>query len=350
MSQQAFKYLVLGGGPSGIITVGKLLDNGVKNIAWVDQHFSVGRLGQYYGNVPSNTKVKSFLSVLTGCQSFNFQQLNQVHKINHIDPEQTCQLSEVIQPLQSITNHLRKNSHVTSFQTEVQAINWLQTLDQIQIDVGFKLPICAENVILASGSTPIVGHLLPHQTLIPLDDALDPQRLAAHIVKTDIVGIYGVSHSGMLVLRNLVNLNLNQKPKRIMSFSNRKVRYAVDKGSYYIYDNTGLKGEIAQWSKDNYDVTTPQFQKVTMDLALGMKQCNKIIYATGFERNTIQGLHPILLEKYNNQTGRIAKNLYGVGIAFPNQVLDASGGLESNVGLLKFMRHLDTNLSAWLED
>jgi cation diffusion facilitator CzcD-associated flavoprotein CzcO len=46
MSHQAFKYLVLGGGHSGIITVGKLLDKGVKNIAWVDQHFSVGRLWQ----------------------------------------------------------------------------------------------------------------------------------------------------------------------------------------------------------------------------------------------------------------------------------------------------------------
>ena len=57
-SQLAYSWAVIGAGPAGIISVGQLLEHGVSDyeILWIDPEFSPGRMGKYYGKVPSNQK------------------------------------------------------------------------------------------------------------------------------------------------------------------------------------------------------------------------------------------------------------------------------------------------------
>ena len=53
-----FSWGVIGAGPAGIATVGKLLDKGIPahDILWVDPYFQVGDFGRLWSQVSSNTR------------------------------------------------------------------------------------------------------------------------------------------------------------------------------------------------------------------------------------------------------------------------------------------------------
>jgi hypothetical protein len=56
------------------------------------------------------------------------------------------------------------------------------------------------------------------------------------------------------------------------------------------------------------------------------------------------------LNAYCKETGRIAKGLYGVGIAFPKTSKKLDGTAEFQIGLADFMRHITLSLVAWIND
>src|SRR5690242_17381569 len=97
-----YQWAVIGAGPAGIATVGKLLDAGIqpKEIAWIDPKFSVGDFGTLWRDVPSNTKVVSFLRFLNASPAFSYATCEQDFAINHVPPEQNCQLHLMAEPLQ----------------------------------------------------------------------------------------------------------------------------------------------------------------------------------------------------------------------------------------------------------
>ena len=70
---RTFEWAVIGAGPGGMAAVGQLLDNQVsgKKILWIDDAFNVGRIGQHYSEVPSNTRIKNFLQFFQSCKSFS---------------------------------------------------------------------------------------------------------------------------------------------------------------------------------------------------------------------------------------------------------------------------------------
>ena len=69
-NNKKINYAVLGAGPSGILCVLKLLDNGIHNIFWADPDFKVGKLG-LYNNIHANTKNKYFIQALKDSNTFN---------------------------------------------------------------------------------------------------------------------------------------------------------------------------------------------------------------------------------------------------------------------------------------
>ena len=50
--------IVVGGGPAGLAVVGRLLDEGVKPVCWVDEKFEGGRLSARYREVPSYVQIR----------------------------------------------------------------------------------------------------------------------------------------------------------------------------------------------------------------------------------------------------------------------------------------------------
>lgn len=184
--------------------------------------------------------------------------------------------------------------------------------------------------------------------------------------------VIGASHSAILVLRNLYNLARETHPYlRIKWFTRHPLRYAVEKNGWILRDNTGLKGEVATWAKENLEedrlpssdvsrflekVTTTK-EKEQESYLEHLPACTHVVQAIGFHHNELPSLESEgkkLELKFDNDTGSFAdkegvkiKGLYGAGIAWPERVVDPEGNVEHAVGLGKFMKFLKRVTPNW---
>lgn len=339
-----FDWTVIGAGPAGIAAVGKLLDHGVaaKNIAWIDPTFTVGDFGTLWRNVPSNTKVKSFLRFLAANQSFDFQTQQKNFALTAMDPEKTCDLHAMAEPLQWITNHLCNK--VQKFQEIAENIALKKRTWQIKLK---NSQIQSKHVILAIGAEP-KKLAFPQPVEIPLHDAMDSERIKLHCDANDTIAVFGSSHSAVLVLKNLVELSV----KQIKNFYRSPLLYAVYMDDWILFDNTGLKGPTAEWAHQHLDGDVPnQLQRVYANeenIEHHLPECSKVIYAVGFERRNLPVIEGLGHLSYIEQTGIIAPGLFGFGIAFPEAKYNPLGMLEYRVGLWKFMEYLEKIMPVWL--
>jgi len=333
---------IVGAGPAGIAAVGKVLDEGFdpKTVAWIDPHFKVGDLGGKWSQVSGNTKIHRFDKFLRGSQSFNYDSLENQFDLKNMDPHGTCTLNYVVEPLQAITEQLRKK--VVTIESSVSALQSKNGEWSIQLDGGSAL---SKNVILAVGAEPKkLNYSKPN---ISLEDALDQRKLASKVDTSDVVGVFGSSHSAVMSIQNL----LDSKAKQVINFYNKQLRYAVDKGDWILYDNTGLKGRTAEWAKSNIDGKLPdglmRVNSRTENIEPYLEQCTKVVYAVGFEPRSIQ-INGTSSTRYDDKTGIIAPGVFGCGFAFPERIVDRAGNEESNVGIYKFMRRLDSAFPVWM--
>lgn len=343
MSANQSEWLVVGAGAAGIAAVGKLLDHGIARdkISWLDPKFSVGDLGDKWAKVPSNTKVDLFVRFFKDCQSFEF--MNKPHKftIEDLNPKDTCSLHHVVESLSWISAQLQKKVHAVrekALSMELKSNYWhVKTESEIFL---------SKNVILATGAE---AKTLKHdKEVISLEESLDPDKLAKRLQPGDTVGVFGSSHSAILVLANLMQTNV----KQVLNFYRSPLRYAVDMGDWILYDNTGLKGFTAKWAKQNIDGTLPKnIERISVANQTthpAFSRCNKMIYAVGFETRKLPLIQNYESCSYDDKTGIIAPNLFGFGIAYPQGKLSPLGHQETQVGMWKFMTYLNQVLPIWL--
>ena len=341
-----YEWTVIGAGPAGIAAVGKLIDYGIeeKNIAWVDPKFKVGDLGTIWRNVPSNTKVKLFKKFLYLVNAFEYSQCPYDFDINHAEPEATCFLRVITDPLQWVSDHLRKKV------TPIQDIAETLSLSARTWKIAFKnyQTIQSKNVILAIGAEP---RTLPFSSppVIPLQDAMDAVNLHHHISKNDTVAVFGSSHSAILVLQNCVA----NKVKHIINFYRSPLRYAVYLDGWILFDDSGLKGPTADWAREYIDGQLPEnlirVYSNQENIEHYLPRCNKVVYAVGFERRILPTIQDVGHVAYIEQCGIIAPGLFGLGIAFPQIKANKINLLEYRVGLWKFMEYLNDMLPIWTQ-
>jgi hypothetical protein len=344
-NNEIFDWLVIGGGPAGIAAVGSLLDSKVpqQKIGWIDPMFEVGDLGGKWQNVPSNTTVKLFLKYLHARHSFDYKQKEKKFSLDHLDPNSYCLLKEIVKPLQWITEQL--HSKVKSIRGEAIALRQNKGCWEVKTKAT---PILAKNVILATGSEP---KQLPftHATIISLEIALDPSKLAKAIQPKDIVGVFGSSHSAVLILANLEKI----APRQIYNFYRSPHLYALDLGDWILFDNTGLKGFAADWARKTLDTDLPKNLERCLISDRNSEEklalCTKIIYAVGFEKRKLPVIEPFPDARYQETIGVIAPHLFGLGIAYPQIKADPFGRQEYQVGLWKFIEYLNMALPIWLK-
>jgi len=338
-----YAWTVIGAGPAGIAAVGRLLDHGIApdKIAWVDPAFAAGDLGQKWRSVSSNTIVGTFLSFLNGASAFRFAEAPPMPLLE-VDPEETCALGLVAEPLVWITQHLRQRVEV--FKTTASALSLQKRRWRIETALQ---EIFSDNVILAVGAVP---KKLEHPQLdeIPVEVALDPEKLAEQTLEGATVAVFGSSHSTMIALPHL----LHNPVEKVINFYLSPLKYAVYLDNWILFDDTGLKGRAADWARENIDgvyperlercwVSSPEFHEK-------VAACDRVVYTVGFERRKLPETRQWGELEYNPANGIIAPGLFGLGIAFPEYATDPYGYGQYRVGLKKFMDYLDSVLPLWL--
>jgi cation diffusion facilitator CzcD-associated flavoprotein CzcO len=338
-----YKWAVVGAGPAGIAAVGSLLDEGIQaeEIAWIDPEFTAGDIGGKWRAVHSNTRVGLFMDYLYASPSFRFTESPRF-ELQEIDPEQTCLLGAVADPLTWISQHL--SERVSTFQTlagglTLQGRRWVVSTEREEI--------LSKNVILAVGSVP---KKLDYGGLkeIPVEVALDPSSLAKQPLEGATVAVFGSSHSAMIALPNL----LANPVKEIINFHRGPLTYAIYFEDWILFDDIGLKGQAANWARENIDgalpnrlkrcsVRCPEFQEL-------LQMCDHVVYTVGFEPRRLPLTPQWGPLAYNATNGIIAPGLFGIGIAFPEYKTDPLGFGQHRVGLFKFMQHLKAVMPLWL--
>jgi cation diffusion facilitator CzcD-associated flavoprotein CzcO len=339
----AYEWTVVGGGPAGIAAVGKLLDHGIppETIAWIDPAFGAGDLGKKWRSVSSNTQVGLFLSYLDGSSAFQFATAPPMPLLE-VDPQETCDLALIADPLVWITQHLRERVEV--FQTTATALY----LEKRQWKVETELQdLASNNVILAVGAVPRKLSY-PQLKEIPLEVALDPEKLAQEPLENATIAVFGSSHSSMIALPHL----LRHPVEKVINFYRSPLRYAVYLDDWILFDDSGLKGQAAVWARENIDgvhpdrlercwVSSPDFEGM-------LAACDRAVYTVGFERRKLPETPQYGQLDYDPTNGILAPGLFGCGIAFPAYTTDPYGYREYRVGLKKFMDHLEDVLPLWL--
>jgi len=344
MNKKPFQWAIVGAGPAGIAALGRLIDSGIApdNILWLDPHFKVGDLGLFWRNVSSNTSVEKFLAFLQASPAFRYSQSSVDFLLNHHNPEDTCVLSDIVEPLQWVSDHLYQQVN-----SKHGLVHGLTLKERIwHLSSGSEL-FKAENVILATGSLPSALNY-PGVDVISFDKAIDKERLAATIDVEKTYGVFGSSHSAIIIVRHLVELGV----KKIINFYRSPCRYALDMGEWILFDNTGLKGQTAQWARENIDGTLPlNLVRYTINdhsITNYLPECDQVIYAVGFEQRKNLIIGDYEHANYNPHVGIIGPGLFGLGIAYPEIKPDNLGSVEKQVGLWKFMVYLNKVLPIWL--
>jgi hypothetical protein len=117
--------------------LGRLLDHGVapEEIDWIDPEFTAGDLGGKWRAVPGNTHVASFLDYLTASPSFRFAEAPHF-ELEDIDPEETCPLGVVADPLVWISQRLCERVAVyRTIATELSLQNRHWTVDTVRGEI-----------------------------------------------------------------------------------------------------------------------------------------------------------------------------------------------------------------------
>lgn len=223
-------------------------------------------------------------------------------------------------------------------------------------------------------------------TSIHLDTALNPSLLAASVSRDapTTIAVVGASHSAILVLMNLYNLAASSHPRlRIKWFSrHRSLRYAKPMDGWILYDNTGLKGDAAQWARENLEESSFSSSSVSKVITkvftstgaseeqayhAELPDCTHIVQAIGYQRDPLPSIDVTdssesepssMAVEHDGLTGRFVSphietyvpGLFGAGIAFPERVTDPAGNIEHAVGFWKFMRFLKRVVPQWVQE
>lgn len=370
--QHLYEWAVLGAGPAGLAAVSVLLATPSNTVLWIDPSFSAGRLTRFPA-VPSNTKVRLFLRYAEAICPTAADTLPSVKRMAKRVDEAGCELGMVQEMVVELTEWVQEN-HKKRLHCEWGTGNAMQWSGQhwnIKYEPGGHV-IRAKRAVLCTGCVPISGMAQPsfRGQLIDPEVLLNPLPLSHHKHKDKVVAVVGNSHTAILILRNLLSGPVDQQPHRVYNFMRHPLRFAEYLPDGRIkYDNTGLKGVAAEWAREHLVdphgngqelvqcchgrlqriwLSTDNEEEIYDTL---LPECSQLVWAIGYCRQgtsipTIQDQDDSKVHISGHKStgqlvdhcGKAISALYGMGIAFPERVIDPSGDHEDAVGLWKFLQ------------
>lgn len=328
-----YDWAIIGAGFAGITALAVLIDSGVEpsTVAWIDPEFNIGRVGKYYREVPGNVQAQHLTEYVENCPMFKNITSAALDRLYSYPPEQFQLLQVIVDPLLDFTEYLQ------NLVVPIKAI----TTSLMRTDYGWRVEhtegfINAKKVILAIGAQPkSLQYGVPE---ISLDEALNKNRLPEYVSSDDTVAVFGAMHSAMLVLKYLSGLAV----KKIMNF------YLQD----YFIGSPGLEGATAQWVEDVLEKNPPanliRLVNTPENRQKFLSECTKAVYAIGYETTKllINGSFDVMFDEY---TGIIDENLYGIGIAFPPTGVINGQRIAKN-GLFSYLMYAKKLVPRWISN
>jgi hypothetical protein len=264
--------------------------------------------------------------------------------------------------------------------TNFQTSTWMVDI-KLQDDSSSHVEVTTPRIVLCTGSSPanppppISGTSIKS---LDLDTVLKPSILYDHIPKNQptTIAVIGASHSAILALMNFVDLARSSHPNlRIKWFTRHPLRYAEFMDGWILRDNTGLKGQAAQFAREQLeDAMLPKSDAGRfvrkIDTSSGkenaaynaeLPECTHIVHAIGYQRDALpslsrnHGKSPPGEIEWDSEFGgfvdrqdEVVPGLHGAGIAFPERVVDPMGNVEQAVGFFKFMKFLKRVTPSWV--
>lgn len=330
---QCYEWAIVGAGFAGITALAVLLDAGIKpcSVAWIDPEFNVGRVGKYYREVPGNIQTKHLIEYVQDCPYFEHIESSSLQKLYTYPAEQFQKLEVIVDPLLDFTAHLQKM--VVPIQ---DSITLLTRVDNHWVLESSNRMLYAKKVILAIGAHPKrLNYDIPD---ISLDDAFDKEKLMNFVSPDDSVAVFGGMHSAILVLKNLCDCCV----KQIVNF------YLED----YFHGSPGLEGVASMWAEEVLEKNPPanliRVINTAENIAKILPTCTKAVYAIGYESNKIliNDSPDVMFDEY---TGMIDEDLYGIGIAFPPTGIFNGQKIAKN-GLYAYLVYAKKLMPHWISN
>jgi hypothetical protein len=324
-----FEYGIVGFGIAGQLLILELLQRNIspEKIIIFDENFLGGALVTHYGEVTSNTPWEKTRKALAEYPQWSTHVL---HK-----GDQAFQLSQCM-PVSTLARYCldvatQASSTVEKLTTRVKAIHQNPDSGVWTVSHTFGTQQI-KKLFLCHGAEEKGFELsLPR---LPLTIALDKTALAKHVTTSDSILVFGLSHSGTIVLKHLGELMI---PTIAVYNTPQPFMYARDG----IYD--GIKEDSAIIADailaGKYHCIKLQKFDETFSLLNAVRKATKVIYATGFTAHVLDGQPTV----YDSTTATLGHNLFGYGIAFPGST-ELNGKKYVDVSVLSFQEQIRRTL------
>lgn len=335
---------VIGAGVSGLILILLLAETSIplNNICVIDPYFDGGDLLRKWPSVISNTPWSSTLNNLQKyCPSAKIPNWALNLPLDKPTPLHTIikLIRECAKPVLDKVQRIHGTAISANWSTNKSlwsvCIKREQVIDTIDV----------KGLILSYGAEP--KELDISIPSIPLDVALDINKLKNYIEPTNKVLVFGSRHSGVHILKNLVDCSANS----IIGL------YKGDKPFLFardgIYD--GIKMDAATIADEILMDKYPSIKMLSLSNLSTMlretRSADWVIYAIGFEPR-----HKIILTIDENKrvanleydkTGKLLQYscAWGFGFAYPSQAPDE---IHWDVGVSSFLEHIHRQIPSIL--
>jgi len=300
----------------------------------IDPYFDGGDLARLWTAVSSNTPWSKTLNALTtACPSLNLPSLEH-------DPASITKLVDIAHLLRRAAGPaLKQVKQIQGYATNADyTTEWTIRVES----AGKPIDIRAKKLILAPGGEPKKMDLpIPS---IPLEMALDANRLQHYIKSGDDVIVFGTLHSGTLVIRNLVAAGAN-----VTAFYNSPLPFYWARDGAY----DGIKAEAAEIADSIVAGKIPVELVPVQDsskLIRSSYNADWVVYAMGFTGRNIVKLSVDGIAKpaeYNGSNGQMTvPAAWGFGTAYPNLAPD---GIHWDVSVAAFLEHMKPQIPSILQ-
>ena len=331
MADKPFRVCIIGAGICGLLASAFLSDSAVANTCIIDPTFFGGDLMEKWCCVKSNTTSQQIIDALDKVPRFKHLLIPYLHECAEGDIVPLKIIAQAIKELAAPILAQMKREVAT-----VQEITIKEGISYITLDSG-KV-ILAETVILCTGVQPrVLNYDVP---CIPLDIALDVGRLGNYVKKGQSVMVFGLNHSGTLVLANLAQLC-----SRIYGVYRGPKPFVFGRDDEY----DGIKHEAAVIADNILAGGMPSCTLLSLidsekDVSRIIRYCDYVIYCVGFKQRglTIKNEGAIVeLSAYNSSTAQLAEgvSIWCYGAGFPNKT-DYKGRVHYDVGIPSFINYM----------